>query len=98
MHSSAIVCVVQSYCLIQKGFSHPKSEMQYFVSNSESKILVASATEIGRAKPIAEELGLELLVLDPHQFPSAHGSTTYNDGNFGEEEYLEKSAMIIYTR
>lgn len=82
------------------GYTHPKTEMEYTVTNSESKILVISDSELERATPLAQEHGLELLVLHEKEFPSYEKptETCYEDENFGEDDYIDKPALIIYTR
>ena len=77
-------------------------------------MIIVSRTELDRMQPIAEELGLDLVVVDEDDFPSTVSLTSLfvlnqlqidqashhnlKAANFGDENYLDKSALIIYTR
>ena len=87
--------------------SHPVSELQYVVEDSQAYILVGTEAFRDKLEPIAASLGLPLIILTEKQVTSStkSGQSAWTRSNLSEElnkgmkndQYKHEKAMIVYT-
>ncbi|XP_064117866.1 malonate--CoA ligase ACSF3, mitochondrial-like [Macrobrachium nipponense] len=76
---------------------HPTSQLEYYVRDSESSIIVTTSTLAGKIKPILS--GQHVIVLEEYFFNENMESSDVDEteGNYSEDFYAVSDAMIIYT-
>lgn len=85
---------------------HPTSQLEYFVRDSESSIIVTTSTLAGKIKPILS--GQHVIVLEEYFFKDSSSNTDILEnmessnadgtgGNCSEDFCAASDAMIIYT-
>jgi len=88
---------------------HPASILEYFLNDSDTKVILTTAQFENIIHPLAEKLKQKYLLLEDHitlEF-KPYGKTSFEenkqlellniDNNISDEQYFNSNAMIIYT-
>lgn len=76
---------------------HPKSELEYIISDSQSSLLVAGHPYGETLEPLAQRLGLPCLTLPPTSDLSTLDGTDSQEKETAIADWADRPAMIIYT-
>ncbi|XP_036951995.1 malonate--CoA ligase ACSF3, mitochondrial isoform X1 [Acanthopagrus latus] len=76
---------------------HPKSELEYIISDSQSSLLVAGHPYGETLEPLAQRLGLPCLTLPPTSDLSTLDGTDSQEKETAITDWADRPAMIIYT-
>ncbi|XP_032709653.1 malonate--CoA ligase ACSF3, mitochondrial isoform X2 [Lontra canadensis] len=74
---------------------HPQAELEYFIQDSRSAVVLASQEYLELLRPVVRKLGVPLLPLPP----TVYGTAPEEPGAWGvpERNWRDRGAMIIYT-
>ncbi|XP_022367251.1 acyl-CoA synthetase family member 3, mitochondrial isoform X4 [Enhydra lutris kenyoni] len=74
---------------------HPQAELEYFIRDSRSAVVLASQEYLELLRPVVRKLGVPLLPLPP----TVYGTAPEEPGAWGmpERNWRDRGAMIIYT-
>ncbi|XP_047566069.1 malonate--CoA ligase ACSF3, mitochondrial isoform X4 [Lutra lutra] len=74
---------------------HPQAELEYFIRDSRSAVVLASQEYLELLHPVVRKLGVPLLPLPP----TVYGTAPEEPGAWGvpERNWRDRGAMIIYT-
>lgn len=88
---------------------HPSAMLEYFISDSDAKVILTTAQFEDIVRPLAEKLNQKYLLLEDHitmDFKPL-GKTSFEendkvemlniDNNISDEQFFDSNAMIIYT-
>ncbi|KAG5200369.1 hypothetical protein JEQ12_004903 [Ovis aries] len=74
---------------------HPRAQLEYFIQDSRSSVVLASPEHVELLSPVAQKLGVPLLPLPPTVY---HGvAEDPEEGLVPERDWRDRGAMIIYT-
>ncbi|XP_052512140.1 malonate--CoA ligase ACSF3, mitochondrial isoform X2 [Budorcas taxicolor] len=74
---------------------HPRAQLEYFIQDSRSSVVLASLEHVELLSPVAQKLGVPLLPLPPTVY---HGvAEDPEEGLVPERDWRDRGAMIIYT-
>lgn len=88
---------------------HPPAMLEYFLNDSDSKVILTTAEFENIVSPLAEKLKQKYLLLEDHVTMNFKplGKTSFEeneevemlsiDNNISDELYFDSNAMIIYT-
>ncbi|XP_060040993.1 malonate--CoA ligase ACSF3, mitochondrial isoform X2 [Erinaceus europaeus] len=74
---------------------HPPAELEYFIQDSQSSIVIADQEHEDLLRPVARKLGIPLLPLTPRAYTGL--SEEPSEGVLPEQNWQDRGAMIIYT-
>uniref|UniRef100_F7CST0 Acyl-CoA synthetase family member 3 n=1 Tax=Ornithorhynchus anatinus TaxID=9258 RepID=F7CST0_ORNAN len=74
---------------------HPASELEYFIQDSQSSLVIAGEEYVDLLTPVVKKIGVQLLPLTPAVFDSGRGEQAAE--LCPEREWKDRGAMIIYT-
>ncbi|XP_069312476.1 malonate--CoA ligase ACSF3, mitochondrial isoform X1 [Eulemur rufifrons] len=74
---------------------HPEPQLEYFIQDSRSSVVLAGPEHVGRLSPVVRRLGVPLLPLTPAVYEGAAGEPA--EGQVQEQEWSDRGAMLIYT-
>uniref|UniRef100_A0A2K6F5V4 Malonate--CoA ligase ACSF3, mitochondrial n=3 Tax=Propithecus coquereli TaxID=379532 RepID=A0A2K6F5V4_PROCO len=74
---------------------HPEAQLEYFIQDSRSSVVLAGPEHVGRLSPVVRKLGVPLLPLTPAVYEGAAGEPA--EGQVQEREWRDRGAMLIYT-
>lgn len=72
-------------------WKHPEAQLEYFIQDSRSSVLVVGQEHLERLSPVAQRLGVPLLPLTPAIY---HGAA---EQLVQERDWRDRGAMIFYT-
>nr|XP_042133751.1 malonate--CoA ligase ACSF3, mitochondrial isoform X3 [Peromyscus maniculatus bairdii] len=72
-------------------WKHPEAQLEYFIQDSRSSVLVVGQEHLERLSPVAQRLGVPLLPLTP---AICHGAA---EQLVQERDWRDRGAMIFYT-
>jgi malonyl-CoA/methylmalonyl-CoA synthetase len=76
-------------------WKHPEAQLEYFIQDSRSSLVVVGQEYLERLSPLAQRLGVPLLPLTPAVY---HGATEKPTEQPVEESgWRDRGAMIFYT-
>jgi len=88
---------------------HPAAMLEYFISDSDAKVILTTAQFEDIVRPLAEKFNQKYLLLEDHitmDFKPL-GKTSFQendkvemlniDNNISDEQFFDSNAMIIYT-
>lgn len=76
-------------------WKHPKAQLEYFIQDSRSSVVVAGQEYVELLSPVAQRLGVPLLPLTPAVY---HGPAEQpREQSVPEKEWPNRGAMIFYT-
>jgi len=88
---------------------HPAAMLEYFISDSDAKVILTTAQFEDIVRPLAEKFDQKYLLLEDHitmDFKPL-GKTSFEendkvemlntDNNISDEQFFDSNAMIIYT-
>lgn len=88
---------------------HPAAMLEYFISDSDAKVILTTAQFEYIVRPLAEKFNQKYLLLEDHitmDFKPL-GKTSFEendkvemlniDNNISDEQFFDSNAMIIYT-
>lgn len=74
---------------------HPRAQLEYFIQDSRSSVVLAGPEHVELLSPVAQKLGVPLLPLPPTVY---HGvAEDPEEGLVLERNWRDRGAMIIYT-
>lgn len=76
-------------------WKHPEAQLEYFIQDSRSSVVVVGQEYVERLSPLAQRLGVPLLPLTPAVYCGAAEKPT--ELPVQEREWRDRGAMIIYT-
>lgn len=76
-------------------WKHPEAQLEYFIQDSRSSVVVVGQEYVERLGPLAQRLGVPLLPLTPAVYRGAAEKPT--EAPVQEREWRDRGAMIIYT-
>nr|XP_012592568.2 acyl-CoA synthetase family member 3, mitochondrial [Microcebus murinus] len=74
---------------------HPEAQLEYFIRDSRSSVVLAGPEHVGRLSPLVGRLGVPLLPLTPAVYEGAAGEPAAAPAR--EQEWRDRGAMLIYT-
>ncbi|XP_047385378.1 malonate--CoA ligase ACSF3, mitochondrial isoform X2 [Sciurus carolinensis] len=74
---------------------HPEAQLEYFIRDSRSAVVVAGQEYVELLRPVIRRLGLPLLPLSPATYLEAVEEPA--EGQVPEREWRDRGAMIFYT-
>ncbi|XP_063103900.1 malonate--CoA ligase ACSF3, mitochondrial isoform X2 [Cavia porcellus] len=75
---------------------HPPAQLEYFIEDSRSSVVLAGPEHVQLVGPVAERLGVPLLSLPPTVYQGAAGEPAAV-APVQERKWQDRGAMIIYT-
>ncbi|XP_034528546.1 malonate--CoA ligase ACSF3, mitochondrial isoform X16 [Ailuropoda melanoleuca] len=74
---------------------HPQAELEYFIQDSRSSVVLAGQEYVELLRPVVRKLGVPLLPLPP----TVYGTAAEEPGGWGvwEQNWRDRGAMIVYT-
>ncbi|XP_051024827.1 malonate--CoA ligase ACSF3, mitochondrial [Acomys russatus] len=76
-------------------WKHPEAQLEYFIQDSQSSVVVVGQEHLERLSPLAQRLGVPLLPLTPAIY---HGAAEQPiEHPVQEREWRDRGAMIFYT-
>lgn len=76
-------------------WKHPEAQLEYFIQDSRSSVVVVGQEYLERLSPLAQRLGVPLLPLTPAVY---HGAAEKPiEQPIQEREWRDRGAMIFYT-
>ncbi|KAL6082903.1 hypothetical protein STEG23_002597, partial [Scotinomys teguina] len=76
-------------------WKHPEAQLEYFIQDSRSSVLIAGQEYLEQLSPVAQRLGVPLLPLTPAVY---HGAAEQpREQLVQEREWCDQGAMIFYT-
>ncbi|XP_052022538.1 malonate--CoA ligase ACSF3, mitochondrial isoform X1 [Apodemus sylvaticus] len=76
-------------------WKHPEAQLEYFIQDSRSSVVVVGQEHLERLSPLAQRLGVPLLPLTPAIYCGATEKPT--EQPVQEREWRDRGAMIFYT-
>ncbi|XP_029422981.1 acyl-CoA synthetase family member 3, mitochondrial isoform X2 [Nannospalax galili] len=76
-------------------WKHPKAQLEYFIQDSRSSVVMAGQEYVELLSPVAQRLGVPLLPLTPAVYHGAAEQPT--EKSVPEREWRDRGAMIFYT-
>lgn len=76
-------------------WKHPEVQLEYFIQDSRSSVVLASPEHVPLVGPVAERLGVPLLPLPPDVYHGAVGEPAAKPVQ--ERKWQDRGAMILYT-
>lgn len=88
---------------------HPEAMLEYFLNDSDSKVILTTAQFEDVVRPLAEKLQQKYLLIEDHVTLNFKplGKTSFEendsvevlkiDSNLSDQQYLDSNAIIIYT-
>lgn len=76
-------------------WKHPKAQLEYFIQDSGSSVVVAGQEYLDLLSPVVQKLGVPLLPLTPMVYHGAVEGPT--ELPMQEREWRDRGAMIFYT-
>lgn len=76
-------------------WKHPEAQLEYFIQDSRSSVVLASPEHVPLVGPVAERLGVPLLPLPPDVYHGAVGEPGAKPVQ--ERKWQDRGAMILYT-
>ncbi|XP_045389789.1 malonate--CoA ligase ACSF3, mitochondrial isoform X2 [Lemur catta] len=74
---------------------HPEPQLEYFIQDSQSSVVLAGPEHVGRLSPVVRRLGVPLLPLTPAVYQGVAGEPA--EGQVQEQEWSDRGAMLVYT-
>ncbi|XP_039744581.1 malonate--CoA ligase ACSF3, mitochondrial isoform X3 [Pteropus medius] len=74
---------------------HPQADLQYFIQDSRSSMVLAGQEYVELLNPVVRKLGVPLLPLSPAIYSGA--AEEPGEGELPERDWRDRGAMIIYT-
>ncbi|XP_014692059.1 malonate--CoA ligase ACSF3, mitochondrial isoform X1 [Equus asinus] len=74
---------------------HPQAELEYFIQDSRSSVVLAGQEYVELLSPVVRKLGVPLLPLTPTVYDGV--AEEAGDGQLPERDWRDRGAMIIYT-
>ncbi|XP_003800854.1 acyl-CoA synthetase family member 3, mitochondrial isoform X2 [Otolemur garnettii] len=74
---------------------HPEAQLEYFIQDSRSSVVLAGQEYVGILSPVVRKLGIPLLPLTPAVYEGAAGELP--EGQVQVREWRDRGAMVIYT-
>lgn len=74
---------------------HPEAQLEYFIRDSRSSVVVAGQEYVELLRPVVRRLGVPLLPLSPAVYLEAAEEPA--EGQVQEREWRDRGAMIFYT-
>lgn len=76
-------------------WKHPEAQLEYFIQDSQSSVVVVGQEYLERLSPLAQRLGVPLLPLTPAVYCGAAERPI--EQPVQEQEWRDRGAMIFYT-
>lgn len=102
-------CFFFFFVVVPLSPHHPAAMLEYFLSDSDSKVILTTAQFEDVVLPLAEKLQQKYLLLEDHVTMNFKplGKTSFEDNdeiemlninnNISDDQYFNSNAMIIYT-